>query len=179
MLDVGGLLTRIADGDKLAFEILLTTFQSRLLTVAEAVIGEAVAAEDAVQETFVRVLRFAADADSCRDPRAWLFRICVNCARDMRARSLRRRGVPLEAASIHTDTITPIGQLIAQEKYREVTHAIEELSERKRTVLMLRFTADLSYAQIASVLDVPIGTVKSRLHKALARLRRTAEIRNW
>ncbi len=173
MLDVGALLCRVADGDRLAFEILLTTFQARFLAVAEAITRNSASAEDAVQETFIRILRFAADADSRRDTRAWLFKICVNCARDVRARSLSRQSASLNEATCVADRATPLAYLLARERQAALSDAIAELPSHLRTALVLRFTADLSYAEIARVLVVPVGTVKSRLHTALARLRRT------
>ena len=172
MVDIGLLLSRIANGDRLAFEILLTTVQARFLSVAEAIIGDRTGAEDAVQETFIRVLRFAADADAGRDPKAWLFRICVNCARDVRAGTSRHRAAPLPESGWADEGTTPLGDLLARERREAVARGLNDLREDLREVLLLRFTADLSYAQIARVQEVPIGTVKSRMHTALRQLGR-------
>ena len=173
MLDPGRLLARVADGDKRAFEILFTVYQARFLAVAESITGDAAGAEDAVQETFVRILRFAADADSRRDPSAWLFRICVNCAKDDRARRSSRlaRESLREGADWARDLATPLSEIIKQEKREIIAREIQALPPDLRTILTLRFTADLKYEQIAGILDVPLGTVQSRLHSAVGKLR--------
>lgn len=173
MLDPGRLLARVADGDKRAFEILFAVYQARFLAVAESITGDLAGAEDAVQEAFVRILRFAADADSRRDPSAWLFRICVNCAKDDLARRRTRlaREAPREGSDRTQDLATPLSEVIRQEERGIVTEEIRSLPPDLRAVLMLRFTADLKYDQIADVLGVPLGTVQSRLHSAVEKLR--------
>jgi len=173
MHDAGKLLARVANGDKRAFEILFTIFQARFLAVAESVTGDASMAEDAVQEAFVRVLRFASSSDGRKDPNAWLFKICVNCARDELARRRRRttHEYAPEALDWAQDLATPLAKMLEQEKREIVTAAIRSLAPDLRAVLTLRFTADLTYEQIAGVLDVPLGTVQSRLHAAMGKLK--------
>ncbi|MFH0963209.1 MAG: sigma-70 family RNA polymerase sigma factor [Planctomycetota bacterium] len=173
MVEVGKLLERVAEGDKRAFEILFSIHQARFLAVAEAITGNRSSAEDAVQEAFVRVLRFAADADGRKDPSAWLFRICVNCAKDEVARRRGRRGwEELRGDLTRTESFgAPEAAAMAEEERELVTEEIRRLRPDLRTVLTLRFTADLSYEQIAGVLGVPLGTVQSRLHSAVGELR--------
>jgi len=178
VVDVGKLVSQVADGRRKAFEILLTIYESRFLAVARAITGDAAAAEDAVQEAFIRILRFAADADAHRNPDPWLFRICVNCARDERDRSRRSRPAEdsfdwLDGA---VDLSTPLSLSIAAEDRSRLVEALAALKPELRVVLLLRFTADLKYDQIAGVLGIPAGTVKSRLHAALGMLRRTVGV---
>ena len=173
MPNPGKLLARVAEGDKKAFEILFTIFQTRFVAVARSITGELSSAEDAVQEAFVRVLRFASDADGREDPDAWLFRICVNCARDEAERARKGRGRVWSGgtAAWTAESSTPLLSTIAEEEHEILSQEIQGLRRDLRTALTLRFTADLAYEQMAKVLAIPLGTVQSRLHAAVKKLR--------
>lgn len=130
--------------------------------VAAAIVGRRDAAEDVVQEAFVRAVRaresFAGDGPLD----AWVWRIVLDAARDSRARA--SRAVDAEAP-IETPADLSDGR-------REVVRAaVEQLPERQRLVLFLRYYADLDYRSIAETLSISDGTVAATLNAAHARLR--------
>ena len=117
------------------------------------------AAHDLLQETFLQVVRHAERLDAVTMPRAWLFGI----ARNILAQHYRRQ--PESVIEIPVESIAEDGRLPAMRE------AIAALAPELRETLELRIEQELSYEEIAGVLDVPIGTVRSRLHNAVRRLR--------
>jgi RNA polymerase sigma-70 factor (ECF subfamily) len=125
-------------------------------------------AEDATHDAFVRAWN---NIDSLRDPaqfQAWFDRILVNLCRDRMRRSRIVRIVPIDD-SAGRESIDPYTELIAR---HELLSALDALDSDLRVVVVLRYWADLAVDDIAVRLDVPSGTVKSRLHRAIHRMRR-------
>ena len=120
------------------------------------------AAHDLLQETFLQVVRQSERLDAVTMPRAWLFGI----ARNILARHYRRQ--PESAVEISPEAAAPATEDARLPAMRE---AIAALAPELRETLELRIEQELSYEEIAGVLDVPIGTVRSRLHNAVRRLR--------
>jgi len=130
--------------------------------VAAAILDSREAAEDVVQEAFVRAVR-ARDSFAGDGPLdAWVWRIVLNAARDARARASREldAGAPIAAPTDSTD-----------ERRELVRAAVEQLPERQRLILFLRYYADLDYRSIAETLSISDGTVAATLNAAHARLR--------
>ena len=139
------------------------------------------AAEDVVQETFLQVHLSAANFDPSRRFKPWLFTIGANKARDwLRSRS-RRSEVPLDArvasdgdseqsfADLLAGTESPVDEeLHAREKRHLVRRIIEDLPEHLREALALAYFHQFPYKEMAEILDIPLGTVKSRLHAAVS-----------
>ena len=118
-------------------------------------------AEDLLQETFLQALRSADRLAEVRSPRTWLFGIARNVART----ALRRRRateLPAQIAA-SSDVVDP--------QIEQMHAAIARLPELQREALQLRVRYDLTYEEIAAVLEIPLGTVRSRLHHAVRRLR--------
>lgn len=120
------------------------------------------AAEDSLQETFHQAARWPERLARAASPRAWLFAI----ARNVLATAQRRRrwSVPLPAE-------LPAAAADEDPRLEAVRKALEALPETLRETLELRLRGELSYEEIAGVLEIPVGTVRSRLHNALRRLR--------
>jgi RNA polymerase sigma-70 factor, ECF subfamily len=135
---------------------------SELVRVAAAVVADPVVAEDVVQEAFVRAVRQRAGYDGRGSLDGWVWRIVVNAARD--ARGLRRDVVDPEALEPPTEAEDPRRVLVRE--------AVEQLPERQRLVLFLRYYADLEYRSIAEALAISEGTVAATLHSAHEHLRR-------
>ena len=134
---------------------------AELTRVATAIVGSNQAAQDVVQEAFVRAVRKRETFDGRGELNGWVWRIVVNAARDARA---RRRDDEELGASEPPST--------AQDARREyVREAIEKLPERQRIVLFLRYYADLDYRSIAAAASISEGTVAATLHSAHERLR--------
>jgi RNA polymerase sigma-70 factor (ECF subfamily) len=165
----GKLVRRAQGGDERAFAQLVEGEQHRLFTLAVRQLGSRADAEDAVQETLIRAWkalpRFRADASFS----TWLYRICLNAIHDQRARSARGSGVPLDDVPEPAD---PRNAILERELSGELQRALGELDETYRVAVVLYDVLGRSYAEIAAVLDVPEGTVKSRIFRGRTELAR-------
>lgn len=140
----------------------------RLRRYARALIGDAAAADDLVQECLVRALANQSQWREEASPRKWLFAILHNVHIDEARRRTRRPAqVQLEAAE--TESQPADGQ--AGAAMFEIEDALAELPEEQRQALLLVALEGLSYAEVAEVLGVPIGTVMSRIARGRERLR--------
>ena len=144
--------------------------------------GRPVTADDVVQETFLQVHTSAATFDPSRRFKPWLFTIGANKARDfLRARN-RKREVPLDAQVggdedssgqrfvdlLSSDSATPDTDMGLDEKRRQVQEVVADMPAKLCEVLILAYYHRFSYKDIAEVMGIPLGTVKSRLHAAVA-----------
>ncbi|MBL8056103.1 MAG: RNA polymerase sigma factor [Anaerolineales bacterium] len=163
---------RAQAGDAAAWEALITAHRPAACRLAYLLLGDAAEADDAAQEACLRAYRALDRFELGRPFRPWLLRITVNLARN-RQRSLGRywaalqrrlRAEPAPVVDAHTLTAQ---QLEAQAVWR----AVQRLAETDQQIIYLRYFLELSEAEAAAALDVPAGTVKSRLHRALGRLR--------
>jgi RNA polymerase sigma-70 factor (ECF subfamily) len=164
-------------GDVGAYEDLVRRHAASAVRLAHAVCGSAAEADDAVQEAFVKAFhslhRFRAEAPL----RPWLMRIVANEAKNRRRSSGRRTRLALVAASRRADAATlPEDAAVTNAESRAVVAAVAALPERDREVISYRFFAGLSERETAEAMGCPLGTVKSRLARALDRLRRSAAI---
>jgi RNA polymerase sigma-70 factor (ECF subfamily) len=135
--------------------------------LAGYLLGDATEAQDAVQDALIKAWR---SWPNLRNPEAfgpWFERIVVNVCRDRMRRHRTLRMVDLDAAG-EVESADPFGSMFAGD---EVASAVARLGPDHRIVIALRFWRDLTLDQVADTLDVPLGTVKSRLHYALAALR--------
>ena len=124
-------------------------------------------ADDLLHETFLQVVR-SAHLASVTQPRAWLFGIARNIlSRHYREESDR---VLSAAAAIQQEAAHAGGELAADPRLALMREAIDQLSPELRETLQLRLEHELSYEEIATVLEIPVGTVRSRLHNAVQRL---------
>jgi len=163
------LVRKAQKGDQAAFAQLVEANQHRLFTLAVRELGSAADAEDAVQEALVRAWRalprFRAEASFS----TWLFRICLNAISDQRSRRARGGGVPLEDVVEPAD---PRDAIAERELSSALQEALSELDETYRTAVLLYDVLGRSYAEIAEVLGVPEGTVKSRIFRGRVELAR-------
>jgi RNA polymerase sigma-70 factor (ECF subfamily) len=155
--------TRSGDGD--AFAALFHQYKNLVYRTAYLITGSAADAEDVLQDVFLRVH----DALGSYDPAkgaftTWLYRVTVNLCLS-RQRRARPTGTLYERTPGEASPEGQIAESLALEQ------ALDGLSEKQRAVIFLRYYAGLSYAEIAGVLDVPLGTVQSRLNGALQSLR--------
>ena len=168
--ELAPLAEKVRGGDAGAFRELVAATSERLYRLAFHLMRDRDEAEDVVQETFIRAWQRRSDL---RDPSAvmpWLSRIARNAARD-RLRWWRRRPERARAEAESAAPAAPADQaLIGEERAAEVRRALDVLSEKHRVILLLREVEDMSYEQIAELLDLPVGTVESRLHRARSAL---------
>jgi RNA polymerase sigma-70 factor, ECF subfamily len=172
-LEDSELVALAGDGDVAAYETLVARYQDIAVRAAYLITRDGADAEDVVQEAFVKAYlalpRFRNDAPF----RPWILTIVANEARN-RARSARRRAsLALRAAAEPEEAApSPEAAVLEREEQRALLDAVERLRESDRLVIGYRFFLGLSEAETAAALDWRRGTVKSRLSRALARLRR-------
>lgn len=174
------LLAAHRKGDSTALRRLVERHEADLFRFLYRLTGDRQAAEDAFQEAFLQVHLSAERFDVSRRFRPWLFTIAANKARDLLRKKARRSELPLSAPTgiedgratfadlMALDQPGPDEALSSQERDRMVQQAIQRLPWALREILLLAYFQRLSYAQIAEDLGIPLGTVKSRLHSAVA-----------
>jgi RNA polymerase sigma-70 factor (ECF subfamily) len=168
-------------GQTEAFETLVERYRLELFHFLVRFVGDRAAAEDLFQESFLQVFLSADTFDSSRRFRPWLFTIAANKARDHLRRNNRRQATqfstPLDAGgedqrtladTMAGDVLMPAEEVEQQETKERVQRAIAEMPEHLREVLLLAYFHQFAYKQIAEMLSIPLGTVKSRLHAAVA-----------
>jgi RNA polymerase sigma-70 factor, ECF subfamily len=165
----GDLLQRIAHGDTAAFETLYGRYARPVLGLALRLLRDRSRAEDAVQETFTAIWRSARSYRPDRGPGApWLYAVARNAIVD-RARS-RRDTTFADPPDSPSGDPTPADRTESTWVAWRVHRAVEDLPEHEREVLELAYWSGLSQSEVASFLDIPLGTVKTRTRSALARL---------
>lgn len=158
-------------GDREAFATLFEQYKNLVYRTAYLLLGNAHEAEDALQEVFLLVHKSLASFDPRRGAfTTWLHRITLNFCLNHRRR--RRHHPSLEDVSPTPATDFPSARLAEEDSLWQATRS---LSDKQQAVLILRYYWELPYAEIASILEVPLGTVKSRLDLALKTLRRILE----
>ncbi|MBL8880448.1 MAG: RNA polymerase sigma factor [Phycisphaerales bacterium] len=130
--------------------------------------GRADLARDAVQETWIRVMRFAASFGGRCEVRTWLYRIAVNQCRDLATWAAR---IPGELPQEHAPAREEANVAAADETRNELRRRVLSLPADQREVVLLCYHADMTHAAAAEILEIPVGTLKSRLHAALETLR--------
>jgi RNA polymerase sigma factor (sigma-70 family) len=169
----GELVARARGGDLAAFGALVERHRRVALRVAATLAGGDADAEDAVQDAFVKAHRaldrFRPDAPF----RPWLLSIVANEARNRRRSAGRRAQLALRAGGSDGEGLgsSAEDEVVAAERRRALAAAIDRLAERDRDVIACRWLAELSEAETAAVLGCRPGTVKSRLSRAMERLR--------
>jgi len=161
--------------DSAAFGELVTRYQDRLYNTMVHVVGSAEDARDVVQDAFVQAF---VKLDTFRGSAAfytWLYRIAMNLAISHLRRARPRRSVETDRELTGTEPVDrtegPDGPLLRQERAEQVRLALTELPEEHRTILVLREMDGCSYQTMGDILGLPIGTVRSRLHRARLQLR--------
>jgi RNA polymerase sigma factor (sigma-70 family) len=169
------LIVRARRGELDAFGELVRRYEATAVRVASVVCGSA-GAEDAVQEGFIRAFRSLDRFDDERPFRPWLLRIVVNVAKN-RVRTEQRHALLAMRAPSEADASGDAGieGVLAAQRRAALAAALAQLPERDRVVLACRWFEGMSEREIATTLGVRPGTVKSRLSRAMARLRTELE----
>jgi RNA polymerase sigma-70 factor (ECF subfamily) len=174
-LSESDLISRARTGDDTAWVTLVMEHQQPVFRLAYLLLGDAHDAEDVAQDTFVRALRALRTFDTERALRPWLLTIASNLARN-RSRSVRRYLAALRrTAQSDPDVLggsVSLGERSSQQwEAQTLWQAVRRLKSAEQEVIYLRYFLEQSEAEMAATLRVAPGTVKSRLHRALARLR--------
>lgn len=174
------LLVGYIDGDRSAFTKLIGRYKDELLHFLIRFLGSRAAAEDVFQETFLQVHLSAQTFDATRRFKPWLFTIAANKARDYHRKHNRNSAMSLSASIdssgdgerfvdlLQADVQNPNVPLLDAERSALVKQVVDGMPAHLREILLLSYFQRLSYNQIADSLEIPLGTVKSRLHAAVA-----------
>jgi RNA polymerase sigma factor (sigma-70 family) len=167
------LVERARHGDVRAFEELVRRYQDVAFRLAYTILGSAEEAEDAAQEGFVRAYHALGRFRRGAPVRPWLLTIVANAARTRRATSARRPTLTLQAVATAADDSarSPESVALVAEQRLELLNAVNALRDDDQRVIAYRYFLDLSEAEMAQLLGCARGTVKSRLSRALTRLR--------
>ena len=163
-------------GDREALGVLVRRYQEQLFAFAVRNLGDREVAGDVFQETFIRVFSRRSTYDSKRKFRPWVYQICLNLCRDHFRKQARKRQEPLEEQREVVDTRPgPDLKLERLQLAERVKDAIHQLPEKQKQVFLLVHYQQLSYPEVAEVLELPLGTVKSRMFHAQKRLAEALE----
>ncbi|MHC4740411.1 MAG: RNA polymerase sigma factor [Planctomycetota bacterium] len=176
------LLARYAEGDEPAFREIVTRYKNSLYAFLRQFLNRRDLVEDVFQETFLQLYTSRDSFDYDRPLRPWLFTIAANKAKDALRKRQRTAAVPIGTIAdsddlsfgdvlnaITSDSRTPSDNLERTETALRVEQVIANMPENLRQILILAYFNKFSYKQMAEILSIPIGTVKSRLHTAVGR----------
>jgi RNA polymerase sigma-70 factor, ECF subfamily len=166
-----GLIEQAKLGDRNAFGELVRLHYPGVVRVVYRLCGDAGLAEEMAQEAFLKAWINLTTFHAQSSLRNWLYRIAVNAALDVLRRKPEEALEDEEAQLLPDQAEGPEAALIDKERAAQFQQAIQSLPEAARSVLVLREYGGLTYQEIASTLDVPVGTVMSRLNYARNRLR--------
>lgn len=181
-MDETKLLKRYAAGEEDAFQELMVRYRDSVYAFLRRFLSRSDLVEDVFQETFLQLFVSRDTFDVSRPLRPWLFTIAANKAKDALRRMQRTEATQLgnmfesEESTIDDvlnaldhDPRMPYDDLIRDERAESVKRTLARMPEKLREIIILAYFHKFSYAEIAGILGIPIGTVKSRLHTAVAR----------
>ncbi len=176
------LLQQYAKGDEAAFREIVNRYKNSLYAFLKQFLNRSDLVDDVFQETFLQLFNSRKSFDLSRPLRPWLFTIAANKAKDALRKSQRTAAVPIGTLSeseemsfdemlsaLSSDTAVPYDDLERSETVSLVNEVIGNMPDNLREILALAYFNQFSYKQMADILSIPIGTVKSRLHAAVAR----------
>jgi RNA polymerase sigma-70 factor (ECF subfamily) len=155
-----------------AFDALVRRHQASVLRVAAKLLGRVELAKDAAQRTFLEVYRFLPRYQARGKYQRFMYRVLMNQCRMVGREAVKEKKLHarLSTAPMENGSL-PEERILARERRRELERLLAKLSRKLREVVVLRFSGDLSYDEIGGILDLPVGTVKSRLFSGLGKLR--------
>jgi len=164
------LIRAFVGGSRDALGTLAHRYECKLLDLSQAILGSPDLAADAVQETWLRVVRYAHSFNGRSSAKTWLYRIAINQCRSVLS---ARPWVSQEPDQAAPDVSSEPSQTAAiRDETERLKQAVERLSPPLRETVLLCYTHQLTHEEAAEAMGVPIGTAKSRLHAALESLRK-------
>lgn len=179
------LLVRLRNGERELFGAIVRRFQREVYSYLLRYTGDPQLAEDVFQNTFLQIYLKIEQYEPGRPVRPWIYRIATNQAIDLLRSNKRHQAASLEqthqngpeGVSSLLDMLPeteggPVDDLLREESRERIRAFVAELPEILRSVVILAYYQEMKYADIAEILEIPVGTVKSRLHNALQRLQK-------
>ena len=176
------LLQLYAKGDEAAFREIVNRYKNSLYAFLKQFLNHSDLVDDVFQETFLQLFASRKSFDTSRPLRPWLFTIAANKAKDALRKAQRTAAVPIGTlteseemsfdemlSALSSDTAVPYDDVERSETVSLVNEVIGNMPDNLREILALAYFNQFSYKQMADILSIPIGTVKSRLHAAVAR----------
>jgi RNA polymerase sigma-70 factor (ECF subfamily) len=176
------LLARYGRGDEAAFREIVSRYKNGLYAFLRHFLNRQDLVEDVFQETFLQLFTSRESFDDSRPLRPWLFTIAANKAKDALRKWQRTSAIPIGTLAesedlsfddmlntLTSDTTMPYEELERSETAVQVGRIVANMPDNLREILLLAYFSKFSYKQMARILSIPIGTVKSRLHTAVAR----------
>lgn len=169
------LVERVQKGDKRAFDLLILKYQHRIVSLVSRYVSDHAEAQDVAQEAFIKAYRAIGRFRGDSAFYTWLYRIAINTAKNwIVAKNRRPPASDVDAVDAEQygfsermkETSTPENEMMREEIERTVYGTIAELPEDLRTAIMLREMDGMSYEEIATTMECPIGTVRSRIFRA-------------
>ena len=178
----GELLSLYIEGEETAFSEIVSRYKNGLYAFLRMFLNRKELVEDVFQETFLQLFNSKDSFDTSRPLRPWLFTIAANKAKDALRKWQRKNAIPIGTMtdsedmsfddmlnSVTSDSTKPYEQLQKDETALRVRRIISDMPENLREILVFAYFNRFSYKQMAEILSIPIGTVKSRLHTAVSR----------
>ena len=178
----GELLSLYIEGEETAFSEIVSRYKNGLYAFLRMFLNRRELVEDVFQETFLQLFNSRESFDTSRPLRPWLFTIAANKAKDALRKWQRKNAIPIGTMtdsedmsfddmlnSVTSDSTKPYEQLQKDETALRVRRIISDMPENLREILVFAYFNRFSYKQMAEILSIPIGTVKSRLHTAVGR----------
>lgn len=179
------LIERFKEGDEHAFDLLVRRYEQKVYQLAYRLTNNPDDAADVAAETFLRMYnslkRFRGDAQLS----TWLYRVVSNVFFDFRKRESRHQHLPLELPTedseepmelpLEDESVDVMGHALEEEQRRVLMEVIQQLPEYQRVMVVLFHIEERSYEEIAQILGLPLGTIKSRLNRARNALRQLLE----
>ena len=169
------LIAKAQSGDRNAYGELVRQHQRGVIQVIYRMCGDMELAQDAAQDAFIRAWLNLPTFRPGTSLRNWLYRIAINAALDVLRRDAKIADTDIEDLSLPDPQVGPETALLQKERTLAVQQAILALTEASRSVLVLREYGGLAYHEIAAALDIPLGTVMSRLNYARHQLRQSLQ----
>ena len=176
------LFDRFAAGEEAAFREIVSRYKDSLYAFLRYFLNRQDLVDDVFQETFLQLFISRESFDTSRSLRPWLFTIAANKAKDALRKQQRTAAIPIGTITaseelsfndvlnvLTSDTTTPYDKLQKGEIAAQVRKIVVNMPENLREILVLAYFNRFSYKQMAQILSIPIGTVKSRLHTAVGR----------
>ena len=169
------LVERVQRGDKNAFNLLVTKYQHKVANLVSRYVKNQSDVPDIVQEAFIKAYRALPNFRGDSAFYTWLYRIAVNCAKNQLVSSGRKppgSDIEIEDAEVYDsgealrENASPEKLLLTQEIKKVIFSTIDQLPEDLRTAINLRELEGLSYEEIATIMECPVGTVRSRIFRA-------------
>ena len=151
------------------------SLQSELVGAVFYLTGNGEDARDIVQEEFMKCWRSRAQIEQIRNVRAWIFQVTINTAKDHMKSAWKRRSRPLASQQwvAYSEAPDPASAAAENEQLNQLRLAIMNLRSKQKEVFLLRQNGELTYEQIAGILHLPVGTVKTRMRYALQELKKS------